>query len=491
VTVLTTESVLPQNLDKARAEDRLKFEDDATASKSVKFAEKIIERTPKFVGSFGKLKGFLRKCLDNEILLETQFQDLVSALDDISDHGKEKERLRHITVMSQPIFNGSSEQEVENGLGLMEMPPPKIILERRWSLNEGSFIIEDDGVSEIATILRDPNFNCRTRGVHVKSDVQAVTYGFTTPYNLVGRYQINVASLDNWVSALADQYLSNPYHNWMHAFDVFQFLHISLASGGAGEYFNFQDILAILVGAISHDVAHGGTNNAFLVNTGAKLAITYNDHSPLENMHASVCFELLNEKGNFFLDMMKPEDYKKFRTKVIDNILATDMTHHFELCDMFTERVACNLDGSLPFVKNTKTDRETQKETKTDRHLMMRAFTHMADLSHCTRPWNIHKTLVTCLEEEFFSQGDQEKQAGLPISPMMDRSKDSAATGQGFFLNKLVRPMLEPFCTFLTESLQDTFKANLEINKDKWAALVAKHGKLAAKDLLPLEDENE
>lgn len=165
------------------------------------------------------------------------------------------------------------------------------------------------------------------------------------------------------------------------------------------------------------------------------------------------------------------------------------MSHHFELVDKFSERVSHQKD--TPFAKNTKNDREAQKVTKEDRHLLMQAFTHMGDLCHCTRPWGVHKTLVASLEEEFFSQGDLEKQAGLPISPMMDRSKDSAATGQTFFLNKLVRPMLDPYLAFLGDDLKNTFNVNLAANRDNWADLVKKHGKLPAKDLLPLVTQSE
>merc|ERR1719460_2347050 len=72
------------------------------------------------------------------------------------------------------------------------------------------------------------------------------------------------------------------------------------------------------------------------------------------------------------------------------------------------------------------------------------------------------------------------------VSPMMDRSKDSAATGQTFFLDKLVRPLLDPFCTFLhaeNSSMKTVLKSNLISNRDKWAELVEKHGRLKAKDL--------
>jgi len=440
--------------------------------------------TPKFIGSFGKLKGFLRKCLEESVIDNVSFEDLGKCLEEVAESGKSRHGTRHITVMSAPLFFDSSEQEVADGMGLMDMHVYKPSLRKKLSLNEGSFIIENEGVTEFSALLIDENFNCRTRG-QIHLDVQAVVYGFTTPYNLVGRYGIDTAVLERWVSALAQKYEHNPYHNWMHAFDVFQFLHMCLARGGAGEYFNFQDILAILCSAIGHDVAHGGTTNAFLVNTSARLAITYNDRSPLENMHAAVCFETLKVDGCNFMKPMKQKDFTVFRGKVIENILATDMYHHFELVDKFTERVSHATDE--PFVKNTKTCRDVQKETKEDRHLLMQAFTHMGDLCHCTRSWDVHKTLVTCLEEEFFCQGDKEKAADLPISPMMDRSKDSAATGQTFFLDKLVTPLLEPFSTFVNETLSEIFHKNLINNRDKWAELVKRHGKLPAKELVPLE----
>jgi len=443
--------------------------------------------TPKFVGSFGKLRGFVRKCLEDSVIDESYFQELKTALDDLGTHGgkgHERDRMRHITVMSSALFTDSSEQEVADGMGLMDMHIPKPPLRKKLSLNEGSFIIENEGVTEFSALLIDENFNCRTRGLMIQMDVQAVVYAFSTPYNLVGRYNIDTAILENWVTALSVRYKDNPYHNWMHAFDVFQFLHMALARGGAGEYFNFQDILAILCGAIGHDVGHAGTNNAFLVNTGHKLAVTYNDRSPLENMHAACCFETLKAEGNNFLEILTTKDFMNFRMKVIENILATDMYHHFELVDKFHERVSHSTDS--PFVKDTKHCRDLQKETKEDRHFLMQAFTHMGDLCHCTRSWDIHAVLVTCLEEEFFSQGDREKAAGLTISPMMNRSKDSAAAGQTFFLDKLVTPMLDPFCTFLNEGLPELLTHNLTNNRDKWAELVKKHGKLPAKELVPL-----
>jgi 3'5'-cyclic nucleotide phosphodiesterase len=47
----------------------------------------------------------------------------------------------------------------------------------------------------------------------------------------------------------------------------------------------------------------------------------------------------------------------------------------------------------------------------------------VADLSHLSSGWALHKTWVGLLEEELFQQGDRERLLGLPVSPMADRSK--------------------------------------------------------------------
>ena len=49
---------------------------------------------------------------------------------------------------------------------------------------------------------------------------------------------------------------------------------------------NHVDMLACLVGAVAHDIGHTGTNNNFETAIGSEIAITYNDISVLESMHA-------------------------------------------------------------------------------------------------------------------------------------------------------------------------------------------------------------
>merc|ERR1740121_3530985 len=135
------------------------------------------------------------------------------------------------------------------------------------------------------------------------------------------------------MESIAGQYLKNPYHNWRHAFDVLQYSYRHISMGQAGMFFHFKDILALYIAEIAHDVAHPGVSNNFLITSGHDLAIWYNDCSPLENMHAHICFQTMRKQGHNVLESLPAEGAAHIRSRVIDAILATDMKEHYQLVE--------------------------------------------------------------------------------------------------------------------------------------------------------------
>lgn len=86
-----------------------------------------------------------------------------------------------------------------------------------------------------------------------------------------------------------------------------------------------------LIAAAAHDVDHPGKSNAFLCNANNPLSILYNDISVLESHHAALTFKLTlgDDRVNIFKNLDR-DTYKIARNNVIDMILATEMTKHFE-----------------------------------------------------------------------------------------------------------------------------------------------------------------
>ncbi|VVD05330.1 unnamed protein product, partial [Leptidea sinapis] len=90
------------------------------------------------------------------------------------------------------------------------------------------------------------------------------------------------------------------------------------------------EIFATLVAAIVHDFEHTGTTNNFHVMSGSDTALLYNDRAVLENHHISAAFRLLRDEENNILQNLSRDEFREFRTLVIDMVLATDMSFHFQ-----------------------------------------------------------------------------------------------------------------------------------------------------------------
>jgi high affinity cAMP-specific and IBMX-insensitive 3',5'-cyclic phosphodiesterase 8 len=76
--------------------------------------------------------------------------------------------------------------------------------------------------------------------------------------------------------------------------------------------------------------------SGFLCNAGSELAILYNDISVLESHHAALAFKLTlhDERVNIFKGLERAT-YKELRKSIIDMVLATEMSKHFEHVSKF------------------------------------------------------------------------------------------------------------------------------------------------------------
>ncbi|KTG31746.1 hypothetical protein cypCar_00035762 [Cyprinus carpio] len=118
------------------------------------------------------------------------------------------------------------------------------------------------------------------------------------------------------------------------------------------------DEVAALIAATVHDVDHPGRTNSFLCNAGSELAILYNDTAVLESHHAALAFQITtrDDKCNIFKNMERNE-YRTLRQAVIDMVLATEMTKHFEHVNKFVN----SINKPLAALEENGTDEEKQQ----------------------------------------------------------------------------------------------------------------------------------
>jgi len=246
------------------------------------------------------------------------------------------------------------------------------------------------------------------------------------------------AQLHKWLSSIDKQYPNNPFHNAAHALDVQyttrRFLQLIEADGFMKEY----TIWGLLIAAIGHDIGHLAVNNSFLVETAHELALQYNDQAPLENMHCAKLFKAANEPdANIFVQLQK-DLYKEVRKIIIDAILHTDVTKHN---DMIKEL-------SLLYQMNSESFDALEpgpvvSDTQGHMQLVVNFLLHCADLGNPMKPWPLCQRIAYLLLEEFFAQGDKEKEKGIPVQMLNDREKVNRANSQIGFIEFVIAPMVE------------------------------------------------
>lgn len=250
--------------------------------------------------------------------------------------------------------------------------------------------------------------------------------------NFFSEFAIEPEKTQNFLQRAESSYAredKTPYHNNLHAADVTQSVHVLLGNIGFGVYFTRLNTFALLLGAIVHDMGHDGRNNAFHVKVQDDLALTYNDQSVLENYHVSLAFKLMSEPGANVLAGLTKEQHVLVRKEMIDSVLGTDMAHHFSKVSAFKD-----------FTERLAGDPQDWRTDPTALCALQSMILHAADISNAAKPDLLSERWTNLLKLEFFSQGDEEKRLGIPVSPLCDRDTVRFASSQVGFIQFIVQP---------------------------------------------------
>ena len=292
---------------------------------------------------------------------------------------------------------------------------------------------------------------------------------------------VEQAVIDRMLVALEDGYLpTNPYHNATHAADVAFTTHVMLHHGvrEALSLSNLQCVVCVIAAA-AHDFRHPGIGATFLIATSADLAVTYNDRSPLENMHTSEFFRMLCDRPE--LNVFGKLDRKaaaSVRKAIITMIMATDMSVHFDYLDRFQKRFPAPLSGSEGEGEgegegcgNGGGGAASGKEplSEDDQNFAVAMLLHCSDISNPAKPFAAYADWTDRVLAEFYHQGVAEGAAGLNVSPFFDRAKPGVGKMQTGFINFIVRPIFTAWTDFVP-SLAPICLPHLDANAKVWTA---------------------
>ena len=211
----------------------------------------------------------------------------------------------------------------------------------------------------------------------------------------------------------AHYHTANPYHNGVHAADVTQAMACFIHEPPFRSHLRPVEKMAALIAAVSHDVDHPGLNEKFLVTTSSHLAGLYNNSSVLENHHWRTCVALMREAG--LADALQADALSELQTLVQAMILATDISRQGDYLLRLGNFLEATETGSLDLSLDLH------------RHFMLQIALKCADISNPCRTWNISRLWSYRACEEFYRQGDRERELNLPVTPLFDRNAISVA----------------------------------------------------------------
>ena len=176
-----------------------------------------------------------------------------------------------------------------------------------------------------------------------------------------------------------------------------------------------------------------------------------------------------NKENNIF-ENLQNEDYRIIRKRIIDLILATDMSNHAKICSLMKNFIQNknNNNYNHNYIKKNNYNMIEQQE-------VMNFLIHTADISHCSKDFNISFKWTNLLNEEFWREGDEEKEKKIQVGFLCDRNNSDVPNNQIGFIKTIILPTFDILynCFFGNEDIL-FYVNNAKKNIEEWNKLVVK-----------------
>lgn len=285
--------------------------------------------------------------------------------------------------------------------------------------------------------------------------IQSVIYIFNY-HNLIKSNNIDAVKFSKLIYRIESLYKEVDYHNFVHAFNVFQMCHLIFMRTNATKFIGTFNSFLFFIGAIAHDMGHIGLCNKALVSTRHTIALKYNLKSPLENHHVYLLANLLfddPETGIFKEHSLK--DKNIIHEILYELIIYTDMDLHHD----FIKRLRKHSDRIISYTKNMSMPGSISISQQIALTILV-SFLKFADISNEFRPFDVFIKTYNSLISEFNKQSEFEAQNDVHLT--IDLSKVSRKNLEKYFSENFIFPLLDELCKIFPQF--EEFKSELSIN---------------------------
>lgn len=235
----------------------------------------------------------------------------------------------------------------------------------------------------------------------------------------------------------------NPFHNWTHVFDVTQLCFTLLTSSGLDQHMSDAQTMGLFFAAIAHDLGHRGRSNAYEINEKTDLAVKYPGNAPLEAHHEAMCNAAMDASG--LLEGLPPAKGAQIRSLVHYCISATDMGLHGKIMKACGEAFAEGLTPSDFF----SVEGADEHGEASNAHLLMQILIKGSDINNPSRPGPVANKWNEMCYEEFYAEGDVDREKGRTLNPLHDRDNNVICKSTIGFIGFVVTPIFKMILKFI------------------------------------------
>ncbi|CCD13013.1 unnamed protein product [Trypanosoma congolense IL3000] len=288
----------------------------------------------------------------------------------------------------------------------------------------------------------------------------SIAYRLLLGSGLPQKFGCSEEVLLNFILQCRKKYRNVPYHNFYHVVDVCQTVYTFLYRGGVYQKLTELECFVLLITALVHDLDHMGLNNSFYLKTESPLGILSSasgNSSVLEVHHCNLAVEILSDPESDVFGSLEGADRTLAFRSMIDCVLATDMAKHGSALESFLSFAADPSADSASFHRMTM-------------EILLKA----GDISNVTKPFDISRLWAMAVTEEFYRQGDMEKERGVEVLPMFDRSKNTElAKGQIGFIDFVAGPFFQKIVDACLDGMMWTVE-RVRSNRAQWERVLEK-----------------